>query len=112
MKSYCAGRSARSVQRISCKSQLTSDDGTLWGGAGPWQRRSDDASATLVSGGGYDFLGRLDQRLHGGDRLFEHRPFLGIQLDMDDALDAAFADHHRHADKESLHAIFAVELGG
>src|SRR5260221_8426785 len=97
---------------MSSKSQLTDNDGTLWGAAAPGHRWSDDGSATLASGGDDDFLGRLDQRLHRRDRLFEHRPFLGIQLDMNDALDAAFADHHRHADVESLHAIFAVELSG
>ena len=31
---------------------------------------------------------------------------------MNDALDAAGADHHRHADIKALHAVFAVQQGG
>ena len=54
-------------------------------------------------------LGGLDQRLHRSDRLVEHRLLLGVQLDLDDALDAAGADHHRHADIEALDAVFAVQ---
>ena len=33
-------------------------------------------------------------------------------LDLEDALDAAVADHHRHADIHALHVVFAVEIGG
>ncbi len=35
-----------------------------------------------------------------------------VELDLDDALDALGADHHRHADIEVLHAVFALEVGG
>src|SRR5262245_16292319 len=62
--------------------------------------------------GGDDLLGCLDEGFHRLDGLLEHRPLLGIELDMDDALDAAFTDHHRHADIEALHAILAVEKSG
>src|SRR6476659_9839722 len=34
------------------------------------------------------------------------------EVDLDDALDALGADHHRHADIEIADAVFAVEPGG
>src|SRR5664279_3568469 len=55
------------------------------------------------------FLTSLDQALHRGHRLFELATFTTAELDLDDALDALGADHHRHADIKVLEAVFAVE---
>src|SRR6516165_7433546 len=53
----------------------------------------------------------LDQLVHGGGRFVERRLLLAIELDLDDALDTAGADHHRHADIEAAHPVLAVEQG-
>ena len=49
-----------------------------------------------------DLLAGLDQRLHRGDRLVELAALGAVELELDDALDALGADHHRHADVEIL----------
>src|SRR3954469_17381095 len=58
-----------------------------------------------------DLLTGLDQALHRGNRLVEIGPLSAGQLQLDDALDALGADHHRHTDIKTLHAVFAVEPG-
>ena len=47
-----------------------------------------------------------------GHRLVEHGLLVGVQLDLDDLLDAAFADDHRHADIEILDAVLAGQVRG
>src|SRR5262249_51786877 len=49
---------------------------------------------------GREALAGLDEALHGIDRLLEHCALVLVELDLDDALDALGADHHRHADIE------------
>src|SRR5580658_7390082 len=49
-----------------------------------------------------DLPGRLDEGAHGSDGFVEHRLLLGVERDLDDALDALGADHHGNADIEVL----------
>src|SRR6202040_3398827 len=71
-----------------------------------------DSERTLLSEIRRDLLAGLDQRFHRAHRLLEHAALGAVELDLDDALDALAADHHRHADIEVLDAIFAIEPGG
>ena len=57
-------------------------------------------------------LDDVDQLADRGDRFVEGRLLLAIELDLDDALDAAGADHDRHADIEVLDPVLAVEPRG
>ena len=53
------------------------------------------------------------RRCDRGDRFVEHRLCSALfSVDLDDALDAAGADHHRHADIDALDAVLAREIGG
>ena len=85
----------------------------------PDQRRT--ASRCAASGtrknpsfpdSGAIFLQASTRPCTDGDRFLEHGALGAVELDLDDALDALGADHHRHADIEILHAVFAVEPGG
>src|SRR4051794_19193994 len=51
----------------------------------------------------------LDQLADRGGGFFERRLLLRVELDLDDALDTAGADHHRHADIEVAHPVLALE---
>src|SRR5690348_5133019 len=53
----------------------------------------------------------LGQALHRRHRTVEHLLFALVELDLDDALDAAGADHHGNADIGALDAILAGEVG-
>src|SRR5512132_3021210 len=73
--------------------------------------------ASLQSGDGCsearrDPLAELDQRFHRFDRLHEGVALSRVEVELDDALDALGADHHRHAGIEPLHMVLAVEIGG
>src|SRR5215813_5612257 len=108
--------------RASNQSCFATDQGSrhFMSANGPLQRRTDDAcndvrpksQSARRSGPSDDLVGGVDQRFYGGDGLVEHLLFLGIELDLDDTLDALFADHHRHADIEALHAVLAIQHGG
>ena len=50
---------------------------------------------------------RFDQPLHGVDALLEGGPLGLAELDLDDPLDAAGAQDHRHADVIAAHAVLA-----
>src|SRR6202166_656449 len=70
------------------------------------------AALVLVAEIGRDLRAGLDQALHRSHRLFEHVAFGAVELDLDDALDALGANHHRHADVKILDAVLAIEPGG
>ena len=57
-------------------------------------------------------LGRIHQPLHRLDGVLELGLLVTVELDLDDALDAAGADHHRHADIDVVDAILPGEIGG
>src|SRR5205085_9016951 len=48
---------------------------------------------------------------HRADGLVEHLALGRIESELDHALDALRADHHRYADVQVLHAVWAVEIG-
>src|SRR6266498_615200 len=63
-------------------------------------------------GRGAHLAGEFDQPPDRLDRFVEVGLFLAFQVELDDALDPAGADHHRHADIEILDAVLAGQPGG
>src|SRR5262249_47763985 len=77
-----------------------------------WSRQASLQSGHGSSEARRDPLAELNQRLHRFDRLHEGVAFSRAKVELDDALDALGADHHRYASIETLHVVFAVEVGG
>src|SRR5439155_23854235 len=63
-------------------------------------------------GRGAHLAGAVDQPLHCFDRFVEFGLLVAIEADLDDALDPAGADHHRHTDIEVLDAVLPGQPGG
>src|SRR5262249_3078698 len=61
---------------------------------------------------GLDLLRRLDETAHRAHGFVEHRLFLWVERDLDDALDALGADPHGPADIEVLDAVLPGEPSG
>src|SRR3546814_8661677 len=57
-------------------------------------------------------LASLEQFLDRVDRNLQARLVGTVEFDLDDLLDAARADLHRHAHIQAIDAIFAVDIGG
>src|SRR6185369_17809515 len=53
----------------------------------------------------------VDQLAYRGGRLVEGGLFVGVELDLDDLLDAPAAELDRHTDVEPLGAVLAVQVG-
>src|SRR5690349_4637773 len=66
----------------------------------------------IFTSGTSELLPGFDHLAHRRGRLVEHRLLLGGQLDRHDLLDAASADHDRHAQVEILVAVLAIEVRG
>src|SRR3977135_1193356 len=56
--------------------------------------------------------GDVYQPAHRLDRFVEARLLVALEVELDDALDAAAADHHRHPNIEVLDAVLAGQPGG
>src|SRR5262249_17523388 len=59
-----------------------------------------------------DALAKPDYRFDRPARTHEGVALMRVEVELDHALDALGADHHRHAGIKSLHMILAVEIGG
>src|SRR6185437_3986817 len=59
-----------------------------------------------------DLLAGLGKSLHRRGGFLKGVAFRATKIDLDDALDALGADHHRHADVQILDSVFAIEPGG
>src|SRR5438874_8190320 len=78
-------------------------------------RQRPDAASSRCSArfrGVAHLAGDVDQPAHRLDRFVEGGLLVAIELQFDNALDAAAADHHRHADIEVLDGILASEPRG
>src|SRR3982751_4403498 len=64
----------------------------------------------IFTTGTSELLPGFDHLAHRCRRLVEHRLLVGRQLDRNDLLDAARADHDRHAQVQILEAVFAVQV--
>src|SRR5437660_11952807 len=64
------------------------------------------------AGRGAHLAGEIDEPPHRLDRFVEFGLLLAVEADLDDALDPAGADYHRHADIEVLDAVLPGQPGG
>ena len=48
--------------------------------------------------------------MHSFNRFLEARLFFGVQLNLDNAFNTIFTNHHRHTNISALHAILAGEM--
>src|SRR3546814_13728617 len=75
---------------------------------GPCLRRG----TSYLSEAGVQRLARVEQFLDRVDRDLEARLVGTVEFDLDDLLDPARADLHRHANIEAIDAVLAVDTRG
>src|SRR4051794_35561603 len=97
-----AARSASSMEKA----------GMPLGMGTPYLRRISLPWYSWIFIAGLELLRGFDELADGRRRLVQHGLLGGVELDVDDLLHAARADHHRHAHVEVLVAVLAVQEGG